>query len=97
METVSGAGRLGSVRTRVERGEALEEARAEEAPCIVASHPDGVVGAEHGRGLLGRQVARQVVDEPAVAVTENHEAVGLGERRTAPMPSWYGSQCTTEP
>ena len=40
-------------------------------------------GAENGRGLRGCQVAGQVVDEPAVAVAENHQAVGLGARHGA--------------
>ena len=43
----------------------------------------GAVGAEHGRGLRGCQVAGQVVDEPAVAVAENHQTVGLGARHGA--------------
>ena len=43
----------------------------------------GAVGAEHGRGLRGGQVAGQVVDEPAVAVAENHQAVGMGARHGA--------------
>ena len=43
----------------------------------------GVVGAEHGRGLRGGQVAGQVVDEPAVAVAENHQVVGMGARHGA--------------
>ena len=47
------------------------------------SATQGAVGAEHGRGLRGRQVAGQVVDEPAVAVAENHQAVGLGARHGA--------------
>ena len=47
------------------------------------SATQGAVGAEHGRGLRGCQVAGQVVDEPAVAVAENHQAVGRGARHGA--------------
>ena len=89
----SGARRHRRWRTRFKSSEALGQARSEELT-LVASYPDGAegvidlgtqgaVGSEHGRGLLARQVARQVVDEPAVAVAENHQVVGLGARRDA--------------
>ena len=103
MGTVSGAGRLGSVRTRVERGEALEEARAEEAPCLVASHPDGGLPtptawlalsmvADYGAARLR---ARLQMNQPS-PLRKTTRRLGWA-RGTAPMPPWYGSQCTTEP
>ena len=46
--------------------------------------------------LNGRQVAGEVVGEPAVAVAENHQSVGLGARHGA-YAVRYGSQFTTEP
>ena len=64
----AGARRHQRWQTRVDRLEALGQARAEELT-LVASHRDGAegaigpwdtqgaVGAEHGRGLRGRQVA----------------------------------------